>query len=658
MIRKLLTRTLFLATLGLLGYFAFISSEINNVPIEESDRQALPLDEESVRGNKVRFKSYDRDGNEIISGSSNKVKKEGESRLTMEEGLELNIKRSGQHYGVTADSYGVDEEGRQVMTADPGNLILLTLDDMRLETEGPLFYLEEQDLFTTDAVARFEMGTSRGVAHGLRYQPQVFLEMLGNNELSTRDERGDMRLLADYMRFDHLAKNALIRNGTMTSSAGPDQPATELKADEIQLVYRGAEGDQPLSLVQATLDGAPARIEWDQGDLVSSSFQVCFDNAGTWVEELITDVDAHFSTRTDDGYLLYGTGGQLSLWMNRSVPVELSGNAPIEIEGQRGDGEVLKLIGKQGLRTRFVDGGAHSTRLFGEPSFSYGTQAGVAGSLRISHSERNILFGEGAELWDQVQDIRVKADQILLSNWDQEQREINAFAFVELTFQEAGEEVVQSFADELKLVLPNRFIQLKGEPAKVNRHNLTIDARDMQIDRVDDEIFNLVASASDNAEVYLLMVMEGGTARIQAKKLDYQGEKDLLVFENVSEAVLPGQGKLSCEIMTVSLRDRGDRKVIESITAENEVLFTGTIEEDGVLRPVHCRSDKMLYGHNQEVITFMGEGREVVFTHPSGEFRGKELTYNLKDGTIRGGSDKHGTTRTTISLDDQLPRNR
>jgi lipopolysaccharide export system protein LptA len=646
---------LFLATVGLLGYFAFISTSINNVPIERSDRQALPLDEESARGSKVRFKSYDKEGNEIITGSSNKVTRNNDSRITLEDGLRMRINRSGQVYSVIADSYGIGDDGHQVMTADPGNKIVLTVDDTRIETAGPLFYYEEQDLFTTDAVAVFSLGESMGKAHGLRYKPETFLELLGDNELLTRDAESELLLLADYMRFDDIDKKGLIRNGTITSRARPDQPETKLEAEEIQLLYRGGTKGESLALIQATLDGSPAKLAWDQGDLVSSSFQVCYDESGTWIEELITDVDAHFSMRTNDGYLLYGTGGQLSLWMERGTPVELSGNAPIDIDGYREGAETLRLAGQSGLETRFREGRAYSTRLFGQPTFSYGTQEGVAGGFRISHNERNILFSGGSELWDSAEDIRVKADQILLSDWDQEEKEVNAFQFVEITFQENSPDIVQSFGDELKLLLPSRFIQLVGEPAKVNRRNLTIDAHDIQIDRLDDELFDLTATAS-NTEVYLLMATENGSAQIQAKSLKYTGEKDVLVFEDVSRAVLPGQGELSCEIMTVTLRDKGDKKVIDTISAENEVLFTGTIDDEGTARTLHCRADKMLYRQAEEVIYFYGESREVVFTHPSGEFRGKELTYQLKDGTIRGGSDKHGTTRTTINIDDdQLP---
>ena len=656
MIKKLFTRALVVMLIAVLGYFAFISSDVETVPIERSDRAAAALPKETMMGEDVQYKSFDSKGNEIVSGSSKKVTQTGEDNLKLEEGLELKIRIEGKDYRIEADSYGPGDDEAQIMTANPGNTILLSVEDVTIETEGPLIY-DKDGVFSTEAVAKFRMGDASGESSGLRYQPDVFLELLKDCNFQSRGEQGNLRITSDYMLMREEDGKGRIQNGILTSVSIDGASQTQLMADEIDLIFDGGREGQPFRLVEASLTGEPTRFDWSQGNLSSSRFDACFDDSGKWLAELITGPDSQFGAETEDGYRLYGSSGQLSLWMNNDEPRELSGRSPIAIEGHKQDGSLLRLAGKNGLETVFSEGRAYSTRIFGEPTFSYDGQEGSAGNLRASHNERNIIFSEGSELWDSEQQVRVKADRILLSDWDQEEKEVNAFDFVQVSYEAEGA-ASQCFADEMKFKLPGHYMLLKGSPAKVNRQDMTIDAGELEITQIDDEWFNLKAGAVGSGEVALLLITENGPAQIRARGLDYRGEEDRLIFDNVIQAILSEQGELSCQTMEVNLRDRGEKKVVDNLVASGDVIFSGMTPDEEEPKPVNCQAETMTYTEAEGVLYFTGASQPVVLTHPSGSFRGKELTYNLKDGSIRGDSDKHGSTKTTISLKRQLSKNR
>lgn len=654
MYRKLLTRTLVLLMIAVLGYFAFISGDVTQeVPIEKSSEQSGMITEDTMLGTDAHYKSFNPRGDVISTGSSMKVTIEGES-LRLEDGLELETYEiGGKKYSVKADSFGVGSENQRILTAEPGHKIILTGEDVSIETVGPLAYDNLKSIFSTEARAYYKMGDAHGQSEGLRYKPDVFLELQGDCIFNSHSNTEKSTITADHLFFRNEEARGLIRNGVITTVSLDGEKRTRLDAREIAITYKGGKRGEPFLLEQATMNGLPARFTWNNGEMTSSFFEACFDPSGKWVEEMLTGADAHFTAETQDGYHLFGRGGQLSLLMEQSVPRELLGHEPVEIEGAREEGPVLRLIGKSGLETQFIKGQAYSTRLFGKPRFSYGGQEGEAGHIRVSHNERNIIFSGGAELLDGEQQVRIKADEILLSNWDQEEKEINAFKFVEITYREDASDIAQCFGEELKFLLPQNYIKLKGSPAQVNRQNLTIDANTIEMDRIDELSFDLKANSTTNNEVNLLMATDEGASHIQARSLVYTGETDLLVFDNVIKAVFPKKGQLFCKQMRVKLKNRGEAKVVETIEAEEDVLFEGALEDRGEVKPVNCRADQLRYNQSEGLIYFIGKGKNLVFNHPTGVFEGRELTYNLKNGTIRGDSEKHGTTVTRIKIDER-----
>jgi len=654
MYRKILTRTLTLLMIAVLGYFVFISGDVTQeIPIEKSSEQSGMITEDTMLGTDAHYKSFNPKGDVLSTGSSMKVTIEGEN-LRLEDGLELETYEiGGKKYSVKADSFGVDNENQKILTAEPGHKIILTGEDVSIETVGPLIYDNQQSIFSTESVAYFKMGDAQGHSQGLRYKPDVFLELQRDCVFNTISETEKSTITADHIYFRNSIRKGLIRKGLLTTTSHDGSRQTRMEALEIEVLYHGGNSQEPFRLEQASLSGEPARFSWNNGDMTSTVFEACFDGTGKWIEELLTGVDAHFSAQTEDGYQLYGRGGQLSLLMEQSIPRELLSHEAIELEGAKEEGAVLRLVGKAGLETQFSEGQAYSTRLFGQPTFSYGGQEGAAGNIRVSHNERNIIFSEGAELRDQAQQVRIKADEILLSNWDQEAKEINAFKFVEITYREDEPDVAQCFGDELKFLLPQYYIKLKGAPAQVNRQNLTIDANTIEMDRMDELSFDLKAGSTVNNEVNVIMATDEGSSHIQARDLIYKGETDLLVFDNVIKAVFPEKGQLFCKQMTVRLKNKGETKVVETIEAEGDVLFEGVLMDSGEPKPVNCRADQLRYNQSEGLIYFIGKGRNLVFNHPAGVFEGRELTYNLKDGAIRGDSDKHGTTVTRIKIDEK-----
>ena len=648
MMKRWLTRFLTVALVVILGYFFFLSSDREIIPIEKSKERQSSLGVETVRGEGVRYRSFDLEGNELVSGSSEKLTQIGEKQYHLEDGLELKFTKDGKKFHVKADRFENDEKGRQVMYADSGSHIFLSLESgVTLETEGPLVYSSD-GVFSTDALARFELGQGKGLCSGFVYKPEVFLRLEKDVLFHSFSAIGKLRILADSLELDNQKKKGSIRNGVMSSFSPDGLEETTLIANLLSLTYEGELNH--FRFRAAEIEGKPASFHWAQGSLVSETFTICFDGFGQRVEELITSWDTQFHALTQDLYQLNGYCGPLSLEFDHSVPLELKSETPVILDGFKMDGSSFELRGESGLITHFVSGKAYSTRLFGTPTFFYEELEGKAGNLRVLHDEGKILVSAGASLLDVNKDTYIRGDEILLTGWDLKEKEVFAFRFVEVIYRLDVEQMIQSVGETFELRIPDDYMKISGSPAKVFQKNQYIEAQQVEFTQIEGEGFELYTKE----DVVLKLDSDEGSVEIYAQQLKFSPDL-LAVFEHVTRAELSNQGVLSCSRLEIQLKNNGEKKRMETLKARGQVVFQGYIPaKDGeAAQAFSCQADYLDYGVEESQIYFRGEGKDVIFIHPSGELRGRELTYNLNDGSMRVDSETHGITKTIVSIKEK-----
>lgn len=647
MIKKILSRGLLAALIATLAYFVFLSADLTPVPIEKGGMRADPLDKDTVKGRGVQYKTFDAMGNEIISGTSYKVTQTGERTFQLREGLSIRVNRDGKAYDVRADSFEKKEDGRRIMLAAPGAKILLDAQEgISIETPGPLIHTPD-NIIQTEAEAYFRFGEIQGRCKGLRYKPDEFLELQADAWFFAHGSTGDMQITADLITLDNALQTATVYNGVLSNQNEMGLRQT-LMARKFILEYTGGQEGRPFRMNHATLWGEPARFVWDEGELVASAFDVCFDPEGQWAEEVVTDEDTRFNMETRDGYDMHGQSGSLTLRTKLGRPHQMVGQDPIHIFARKPGSPSLELFGEKGIETLFLQGRTYSTRIHGMPSFRYADQEGKAGSLEVLHDEHNIIFSEGAELIDTREEVRILGDKILLANWDQEEREIFAFKFVEIRYRENTPDMIQCFGDSLVFRMPDQNVHLEGEKARMIRRGQRVEARLIEMTRVDDELFDL----NTEGEVALIGDTDKGPLRVEARKMAYKALEQVLRFENVTRARVPDMGTLSCGHLEAGIKRRGNQTQIEYLSASDDVILEGIVVQGEQRTPMACRADRLDYRPRERVIYFKGEGKDVTFEHPTGKLYGRELTYNLNDGSMRVDSVTHGTTKTTVNLKD------
>ncbi|MDJ0836091.1 MAG: hypothetical protein QNK37_06205 [Acidobacteriota bacterium] len=645
MIKKLLTRLIVLGTAGLMGYFVFLSVDTPSLRVEKSDPapSADPL--EMGRGDSTRYRKFDTKGNLITTGTSARTTQTGERDFILEE-VKISHRKDGRQFEASAHHMVTEENGLKVMTSDPedpqSRVVLVETGGIRISTPGPL--MENNDgTITTEAPTRFSLGNSSGSCVGLRYRSGEFLEMRANVVLNNRTAEADTRVEADYLMIDDRKRTGLIRRGAVTTFN--DLRRTLLLAENIDVTFRDSLSTGSMAMERAVLRGKPANFVWASGDLQASYVDICFEDNGRWAQELNTAPDALFSSETDDGYWFNGAGGSLRLLLNASDPELLTATDPISIVGRRDDGPELSLLGKQGMETEFLDGVVTSTRIFGAPDFNYGTLTGKAGSLRVIHTQQQVLFSGGADLFERAENLRIKGDEVLLTSWDQRDREVFAFKFVEILYAlENGGQVLGN-GDKLEMKMPREYVKLEGKPARFERAGETIESDAIEVTDIDGDVFNLAT----DSRVLLTKKVEGGDLLVDAQKMNYAGSKRLLRFEKVLQAVMPGRGEMSCEQLDLALKRGRGRDAVENITAYRDVVFKHTLMEKDGPRKITALADKLILDPAEETAEFIGEDRDVEITSDS-TTRARRLIYNLKDGSVIGIPVKQGRTKTTVPL--------
>lgn len=639
--RKWLARAMIALMVVILGYFVFLSADMTLVPIEKGGNTNEAANTgELARGRDVQYLRVDSDGQEIMSGSSAKFSQLDETNVALADGLRISITEQGTLYEVRADRLEQDDQGNKIMYADGEGLIELTsADGLVIRTPGPLVQTPD-NVLQTESQATFAMGEARGRCVGLRFQPETFLEFQADAFFEARGPAQNISIQADAIRFDNLSQTGLVTGGVIQSQVALNQATDLLIADTITLHYRGGQQMEPFHLTNAVLEGDEAEFIWQEGRLASRYFMICFDETGKQVSELYTARNARFDMQTADNYELFGTGGQLVLTVADAKPKLLKSRDAVHIYGEKADDPPVHIQGAAGLETVFAGGQATSTEVFGMPSFRYGDQSGQAGNLRLVHQDGDLMFSERAQLADGSGGVRIQADRILVSDWDTATRQLFAFDFVDVVYGQ-GEQAITGTGESMEYHDADDFLVLTGDSAQVVQSGHRIAARRIEVTQVDEQTYDLNAKE----DVDMALMLARGVATVEAGTVQFIGREEKVTFTDVIRAAMPEMGTLSCGELVAGLKERNGKQILEYLIGSNEVILEGTVLKDGVPEPMSCRADRMTYRAAENAVYFEGEGRDLVFTHPDHNLRGRHLTYNLKDGSIRLGPEKQDTSR-------------
>ena len=651
MMKKFLTRSLILAAIGILGYFAFISKSSVTIPIEDAQRPS-DQNQEKTKGKNVHFIEFDPTGKQIFSGSSEEVNQIETESFELEQ--VSGVYTDGDHsYRIQADFLKQLDEQTRVLSAKPEGTIELAMEDgLNLNTQGPLIQSSEH-LFSTEAFAQFSLSDASGRCKGMRYKRGELLELKQEAFFKVKDEQGTLIIFSDNMYFRNALGKGSLKNAVMTSINDHGESVT-LAAEEIEISFTGGDGGAPFRITRAILKGKPSSLIWGLGRLESSYFDVCFDGSGKWLEELITDGDAQFAMVTQDNYDVYGNSGMIDIAFRQSTPVSMVGRDTVRVEAQKFQAPPLSLKGSQGIKTEFYGGKAHSTQINGNPSFQYGEQRGQGGTLQLLHHEHNLILSGEARLLAPRDHIEITGDKILLTNWDQRKREIFAFEFVTIKYGEYDEDRVECFGDHLELRLPERYVKIEGKPARTIRQGQQVAAKQIEFLQLDQDLYDL----RTQHQVHLTMDMEEGLLEAFADTMRFESATQKLQFGQVTKASFPALGELSCTQLEAFFKEKNDVKVIEKVIATGNVILEGQIEQNGSMQPIACQADKLNYQPAKNEILVLGQGRDISFEFWRGKAKGRELTFNLKDGSMRVGPVAHGTTQTTVNVKELKKDNR
>lgn len=655
MIKKWLTRLILIAMVVVGGYFIVLITEVETVRIEESVSDES-FTEETIRGKGVRYKRFDAQGNEIAAGSSQRVTMVGDEEIELEQGLELSMTREGRRYHFKADRFENLASGNRVMSANPGNKIYLSVEGgIELVTPGPLYYRAD-DTFETEALTDFNLGEASGQSRGLRYKADHYLELSNDAVLNAKRNQGTQQILASYIYLNLIEDRGEIRDCIMTNVAAEGKQTT-IFADNVDATFKDAP-DKDLRFEWVRLQGKPASFNWNVGDMTATTLELCFDSDGEYVYSLTTSADSRLSTLTEDGYWLGGTCGRVELNLYQGNPVGLTSNDAAAFIATKGGALDIEMTGEEGFSTRFVEGKAYDTRLFGQPSFRHGDRRGNSGGLRMLHSEHKVLFTGNASLVDPAMGISLEGDEILLTDWDSESREVYAFDFVHVIYGLEAQEPIEAWCTQLEMRFPERDLIMRGDPARLLRKNQDVKAERIEISRLDEDAFEI----KTDDRVDLAIQTKEGELIIQAEKMSFSQETNTISLENVAKASLPNQGEVSCELMNMVLEvseEDPNERVVTAMKAEGNVKFQTPVPDAETPGFINCASDKLTYDRKSGLIVFEGRGKDVRLIHPTaGSLKGRQLTYNINDGTIRVDSVGRGVTTTQVNLDQDSQKRR
>lgn len=634
----------FAVAIGVLWIAAQLT-ESQQLVISERGRDADESDDETMAGDQVVYREFDEEGREKIAVDASRGRQLEDAGWQLEGSRAQMMTANGRKVTFYSDRFREDTAGRRVVESLGDRPIRIDEEQgISFRTFGPLFLTAE--VFNVDARVDFEWGPSYGHARSMSYRPGKSLSLKGDVLFQLALDRQEVRIVAQSLVLDIQKGVAEIEVGLLTllSEAGSD---ISLRAPRMLFLYRGDERGAPRHLEEFHGMGPGTALEWPSGAIKSKRFALCFGAEGRWIESAQSQAETQFSVQTEDRYQLNGETGGVDLQFEFGEPhLMLSKNA-VKLLGVDSQGSEFTLRGSAGLESTFRNGKAYDTLILGEPNFAYRDLKGRAGSIRLLHHEARILLSAGAQL-SQPNGTLVEGEEILIANWNQEEREIFARTFVRFTVpDESGRDLIGE-GDQVTLTLPSNQVVLLGSPAEFRLGSDVLRANRVEV--LDQAGQGKVLHAQD--ELVFEVDINGQIMRAEAESLVFDETQGQALFRQVRQAQMPGMGEVSARELNLSFS--GNPRQVERVVGRGEVVIQGQVSHKEGSRPYSCQADEFDYDALSGVLLLSGLDRDVVFQFDEGQtHRSRQLTFNLLDGSMHAGSETHEFTKTILNIKDK-----
>lgn len=590
---------------------------------------------DQMQSEQVEVRVFDTTGRATDQVKAQKGRQGSDQSLHLQ-GVEASITTAaGRTIHFFADHYdqGLSE---RILRAEPDSRIEMEEESgMSMQTVGPIV-MGEQDIISTQAAAQFQFGDFQGQTNGLKYLSQNWM-ILESDIAFWVPER--LHFSGQHMQVDLIKNYGTMQRGEFRQLG---EPLAKLQAPTLLFFFvPGRSGLQQTHLESMQLYGPDCMLQWQEGSFVSKNLSVCMD-----AQNRLAQVDSRTSAVIDlaavDGFRMRGQTGKLSLVFQNGSPEHLEGQGRVKLNGRLGPAQFV-LESQEGLQTEFELGQVAETTLSGLPVFQYEGLKGEAGRIRLLHRENRILLSENAELDHPEEQFHLWGEEILIANWSQGSREVYGRGFVRLVTQR-GEAPIEAKGDSISLVFPERWLRLEGHPAVFAQNDQRIEA----------EVVRVLPTYADQLKLFadgnlvFSFPLNGQPSTIRGASLVAETGTGTVVLRDVQEALLGQIGKLSARELKLSTHE--DRS-LDQLIAQGEVHFSGVIETESGPQRFSGRSDRLTYQQSNQEVVMEGQDRDVVLLlNERNEFRGRSLTYNLIDGSMRADSGPHAFGKTIFVI--------
>lgn len=563
---------------------------------------------------------FDSKGQPLDSVSARKGRQDQAEQLQLSD-VEAKIHApNGSIIHFNADHYEEDR-GMRTLRSNPGSRIsLLEQGGLALSTEGPVT-MDGAGMIQTQVQTQFSWREWRGSAAALRYEPAriLYLDGPAKWEIEGGSSIEGQNLVLDVTRGVGQMEAAVLSQVA--------EPPMVLAAPHMLLFLTHASP----RLDSVVLIGPESRLGWPGGQLSSSRLSACLDTEGNLVSaETHPNVSLAFATM--DGATLQGTTGPIHLTCQLGAPAALTCSGSVKLEGLI-EGAPFLLECAEGLVTSFEQGVAVDTVLSGAATFSFQQLRGQSGRIRLLHRENRLLLSENALLDESGEGMKLWGEELLIAHWTQPNREIYGRGFVKLRAENSGSGPIEATGESLSLVFPERWMVLKGTPARFEQGDRFIEALEVRVVPGQTTGHDLYAEG----QLHFRLLKGGQQWKLKGKSMEIHQQQGTVRVREVQEAQLVPLGQLSANEVVLDSDQAG---ALRSLLAEGNVLFSGALPGDSTWQTYSGRADRLHFLAERNEIELLGTTREVLLRSADGnEVRGRSLTYNLSDGSLRSGSD-------------------
>jgi len=657
---------LFLSLTFWIVWVAFQEKEIE--PVEVTEKPKAEFFREII-GNVIRYKSFNDRGEWTLEVHAEKIEQLDEGG-TLVRGAKASYRKPDGRTMHIQSEYLQDSGVNKVFSSSPGQPIVLEEEGgLRFETVGPLTVTPTTE-FKAVNLTTFQLGDWKGTCQDLYFLPDKTVRLAHDVEFTM--DRGPRASSLEAERVEVLLNQGkgTVHRGqfVMISDVDQPQPRTALFVSEtIQLEFSGGTGKDSMRISEMTIVGPESRFTWDEGELRAPLFSVCMDRLGRYPQLIHTYDQTDIQVRSGESQKIEVQTGDVFMDFFETRPLELSGQSPISFLANTATGVALELKGGKGFRTEFNSGILENTRIFGTPTFRFEQLHGKAGFFRILHGQNKLMMSQTAEISQDEPNLMLSAEEILVSNWDQKDREIFGRAFIQIQTRLKGGRNVSGTGDAIFFNDYEGLLTLTGQPATFEDPNGVFAAQRFELLR---ETLEPVANeVGDQAETVTTQIeTDGELVRgkasgevrgrlkmgdseylLECDQLDYQESQSRCTILQVEKLVLAGLGELSAA--EVELYFNTKDRALEELEAKGNIHFSGEIQQKGPAQKFFGTADRLRFSQASQVLELEGDNRDVSLRNNEGtEHKGRRLIYSLLDATMRVEAGAHSSTQTIVNI--------